>query len=152
MSEKVIIYTSYHHHNTLNLLKQVLNPDNYTWINLLQEQEIDLTNYQTVILASGIYFGKMEKRMLSFISMHQKELQTKKLAVIITSGRAPKNYQKSTKRYFEKLGLTSVPIFACLGFDTFGPLRLLGGLNKGRPNRDDAHQLQAFVEENQLDI
>jgi len=35
--------------------------------------------------------------------------------------------------------------FSCRGFDTWLPLRLVGGLNKGRPNAADLDAARAFA-------
>jgi hypothetical protein len=35
--------------------------------------------------------------------------------------------------------------FACRGFDTWLPLRLIGGVNKGRPNEDDLARAHEFA-------
>jgi len=35
--------------------------------------------------------------------------------------------------------------FSCRGFDTWLPLRLVGGLNKGRPNAADLEAARSFA-------
>jgi len=37
--------------------------------------------------------------------------------------------------------------FNCRGFDTVGPLRFLGGLNRGRPNHGDLARAKLFARE-----
>lgn len=36
-------------------------------------------------------------------------------------------------------------IFGCLGFDTFGLFKLVGGIAKGRPNQEDLDSASAFM-------
>ena len=36
--------------------------------------------------------------------------------------------------------------YSCLAFDTFGPFKLVGGLNKGRPNDNDIQKALEFFE------
>jgi flavodoxin len=35
--------------------------------------------------------------------------------------------------------------FSCKGLTTFGPAKLFGGVNKGRPNAQDVEEAQAFA-------
>ena len=44
MSKKAIIYTSYHHKNTFNLINGAVNESDYHWYNLLEDNvEINLS-------------------------------------------------------------------------------------------------------------
>jgi hypothetical protein len=45
------------------------------------------------------------------------------------------------------LGYRVVGTFCCPGFDTWWPLRLVGGLNKGRPNEADLTRAREFARE-----
>ncbi|MGI6713608.1 MAG: flavodoxin domain-containing protein [Bacilli bacterium] len=147
MKKKVIIYTSYHQRNTFNLLQASLPIEEYTWVNLLrgEEKNLALNHFDVVILGSGIYYGKMHKRLLAFIAAQKEELASKTLALVITAGKTPEHYQRRVKRYLKRLKLPSHRVYACLGYDTFGPLRLIGGINKGRPNEEDKERLSAFI-------
>ena len=35
--------------------------------------------------------------------------------------------------------------FSCTGFDEFGPLKLIGGLNKGKPDQKDVENAVKFA-------
>ncbi|MGV8176958.1 MAG: hypothetical protein ACP5NX_04105 [Candidatus Bilamarchaeaceae archaeon] len=35
--------------------------------------------------------------------------------------------------------------FACKGWDTFGPLKMVGGINRGRPNDGDLKKAKEFA-------
>lgn len=37
--------------------------------------------------------------------------------------------------------------YSCLAYDTFGPFKLVGGINKGRPNEDDLQKAVEFYDE-----
>ena len=41
-------------------------------------------------------------------------------------------------------GFRIIGEFNCPGFDTFGPLRLIGGISKGRPNQEDLKNAETF--------
>lgn len=62
----------------------------------------------------------------------------------------PKGYQRRVSNYFKKLDLENVLMFSCIGFDTYGPLKLIGGVNRNRPNQDDVVKLQEFLLKNNL--
>ena len=36
-------------------------------------------------------------------------------------------------------------MYGCPGFDTYGPFKLVGGMNKGRPNQEDIDGAVAFT-------
>ena len=37
--------------------------------------------------------------------------------------------------------------FSCKGFDTFGPFKLIGGISKGHPDKNDLDNAKAFFKE-----
>lgn len=53
-------------------------------------------------------------------------------------------YRRPIQRRLVLKGFRVLGSFSCRGFDTVGPLRLVGGLNKGRPNVRDL-DLAAFA-------
>lgn len=149
MSKKAIIYTSYHHNNTVNLLKDAVNELEYDWYNLLRDKDvkIPLNDYETIIFASGIYYSRMHKIMVRFLLENKDELEEKKVLAVITAGKNPSGYAKRVKTHFRNLGILNIHVFSCLAFDTYGPLKLIGGVNKGRPNKGDVSKLTSFLEE-----
>lgn len=152
MNKKAIIYTSYHHNNTVNLVKDAVNELEYDWYNLLRDKnkEIDFSKYDTIILASGIYYSRMHKVMVNFLLRNKVKLQGKTLAAVITAGKSPGSYAKRVRNHFNNLELKNVSVFSCLAFDTYGPLKLIGGVNKGRPNDEDVLKLKEFILKNNL--
>ena len=70
----------------------------------------------------------------------------KKLFFIYTSGAGRSGYENTLRAKTEKSGKICLGIFSCKGFDTYGPFKLIGGLNKGRPNEDDFRDAIAFFE------
>ncbi|HOQ01729.1 MAG TPA: flavodoxin, partial [Acetivibrio clariflavus] len=47
------------------------------------------------------------------------------------------NYTKDMEKVIEKKGCKLLGTYGCRGFDTFGPLKLIGGIAKGHPNEND---------------
>ncbi|MGI6359613.1 MAG: flavodoxin domain-containing protein [Acholeplasmatales bacterium] len=151
MSKKAIIYTSYHHKNTFNLIKGAVNESDYHWYNLLEDNvEINLSNYDVVIFGSGIYAFRMHEKMLVFIKEHKKELLNKRIGVVITSGmKKDKSFKKKVIKLFSEISI-DVKVFWAQGFNTFGFFKLFGGTGKNRPTKEDMTRLKEFIKENNL--
>ncbi len=54
-------------------------------------------------------------------------------------------YSRSIRRQLASKGFDVPDSFSCRGLDTVGPLRLVGGVNKGRPNDRDLDRAAAFA-------
>ena len=54
-------------------------------------------------------------------------------------------YHKAMQEKLASKGLKVVDEFSCRGFDTFGPLFLIGGLNKGKPDEKDLENARQFA-------
>ncbi|MEY2227626.1 MULTISPECIES: hypothetical protein [Streptomyces] len=55
-------------------------------------------------------------------------------------------FTRPSVRLLEGKGFEVEGTFACRGFDTWAPFKLLGGINKRRPNGDDLAAARAFAE------
>ena len=51
---------------------------------------------------------------------------------------------KYCKKIAEEKNCRCLGVFYCKGFDTFGPFKLVGGINKNRPNTEDMEQAVPF--------
>lgn len=152
MNKKAIIYTSYHHNNTVNLIKDAVNELEYDWYNLLRDKDVSINfdQYDTIIFGSGIYYSRVHKVMVNFLLNNKEKLEGKNIAAVITAGKTPSGYAKRVKNHFKNLKLDNVLVFSCLGFDTYGPLKLIGGVNKNRPHSEDVIKLKKFILDNNL--
>lgn len=128
-----IVYYSKHHENTLKLLRAIKEADPaVTLIDALEGG--DLSGYDAIGFASGIYYSKFHK---SVLRMAQQMPEGKKTFFLYTYGAKRDGYTGSIReatvgRHAQVLGE-----YGCYGFNTFGPLRLIGGMAKGRPNSED---------------
>ena len=59
-----IIYYSNHHGNTKKLLDAIANEAEVTLIDVTKVNKKDLTEYDCIGLASGIYFGSFAKQVI----------------------------------------------------------------------------------------
>lgn len=63
-----------------------------------------------------------------------------------TSGAAV-DFGKDIIQIIQKKKCTHIGTYGCRGFDTFGPFKLVGGLQKGHPTVDEIQEAINFVEQ-----
>ena len=143
----LVICFSYHHKNTAKIalaLAGILNAEIKT------PSEVDpngLSEYDLVGFGSGIYFGKHHKTLLD-LADKLPQVTSKKAFIFSTSGQTG-NASKFHKRLREKLqskGFNIVGEFNCAGLDTYGLMKIVGGLNKEHPKKEDIAQAEAFAQ------
>ena len=113
-----------------------------------QADPSSLLGYDLVGFGSGVYFGNLGKELLEFVDKIP-QVTDKKAFIFSTSGRTGKGadkFHESIKEKLQSKGFTVVGELNCAGFDTFGPLKIVGGINKGRPNEEDLKQAEAFAQ------
>ena len=151
-TKAVVIYLSWHQGNTekiATVIADVLNAQ------LLKPDEVDMstiTGNDLIGFGSGIYWFKHDKRLFELIDRLPMQ-EGKKAFIFATSGmrqgRILNNFSKRLTRELLRKGFRIIGNFSCRGLDAFGPLKLIGGINRGRPNDEDleaaAHFAGGFV-------
>lgn len=137
-----IIYISVHHKNTEKVAKAMADAAHADLFDLTKTKEIDLSNYDMVGIASGIYAGNMHKTMLKFIDSAK---LPKKAFLVCTCGVPIIDYTKNVKKALAAKGIKVIDSFECKAFNTFGPFALIGGTGKGRPNEKDLEKAKEFI-------
>lgn len=142
----LILYCSSHHQNTETLVKKAATqlPD-IDVIPLSDDSCPELSHYELIGLASGIYMGRPHAAMQSFLESHQKEMKGRRVFTMLTSGANQKKYGTAFSSLLEGYGCTVLGNYQCKGFDTFGPWKLIGGIAKGHPDNSDVAGAQAFL-------
>ena len=144
----IIIYESYHHHNTekvAHILAQRLQADLYKPSQIKPAQLLD---YDAIGIGTGIYFSKPHHKIHSFLDKLP-VLSQKKSFLFTTSGINNKKYiqgvvQKIISKMEEK-GLKIIDSFSIKGWHTYGPLCLIGGINRGHPDLKDFYNAELFA-------
>ena len=136
-----IVYYSSHHGNTKKLVEAIAQERDVKLIDASAVKNADLSGYELIGFASGIYFGKFHESVTEFA---KNNLPTgKKVFFLSTYGGS-----SNTKTIEEAVKAKEAQIvgqFGCKGYDTFGPFKLVGGIAKGRPNEADlANACQFF--------
>lgn len=135
-----IVYYSKHHGNTKKLMDEIAKSHDVTFIDATSNQQTDLSQYDLVGFASGIYYSKFHKTVLEFA---RKQLpEGKKVFFLYTYGAKKDGYTNAIREAVQTHHAKVVGEYGCFGFNTFGPFKLIGGMAKGHPTADE---LQAAV-------
>ena len=137
----VIVYASVHHGNTKKVVEKIAEECGVDLINAAHQSKADLSEYDRIGLASGIYFSKFHQTILKFASENLPE--DKKVFLICTYGGSA-NY-KSLEDILKEKRASVIGKFGCKGYDTFGPFKLVGGIAKGHPDIKDVEDAVCFV-------
>lgn len=133
MSKTAICFYSEHHGNTKRLLDAIQTKDSdVVLIDVTDKHEVDLTGYDRIGFASGIYFGKFAEQVLTFAKINLPP--EKEVFYIATCGSKRNGYFKAISEISKGKLCKERGEYICLGFDTFGPFKVVGGISKGHPD------------------
>jgi flavodoxin len=118
-----------------------------------QEVNVDtIADYDLIGFGSGIYVGKHHKSILKLVDRIPFQ-KNKKSFIFSTSGMKEggifNRFNKPLKEKLSEKGFRIMGEFSCRGYDTFGPFKVVGGVNKGRPNDQDLKKAEDFAAEMQ---
>ena len=137
-----IVYASVHHGNTKKLVDAIADAYGTELIDATKIKEKNLSEYDAIGFASGIYYGKFHQAVLNFASV--KLPQEKTVFLICTHGGSAAFGSIETILKNKRCGITDR--FSCKGYDTFGPFRLIGGIAKGHPDDKDIKSVLDFYD------
>jgi flavodoxin len=106
-----------------------------------------IADYDLVGFGSGIFMMSFHSRLRAFVR-ELPQVHDVRAFVFATSG-SPEppvwRYTRSMQRTLEARGFSVDGVFTCRGYDTWLPLRLIGGINKGHPDDADLEAARAFA-------
>lgn len=137
-----IVYYSKHHENTKKLIDAIAFENDITLIDVTKENVCDLSPYDIIGFASGIYYSKFQKEILNIARNNLPD--GKKVFFLYTCGSKKDNYTKAIREAVSMKKATILGEYGCLGFDTFGPFQLIGGIAKNHPNKDELAEAVNF--------
>ena len=137
----IIIYASTHHGNTKKVVDAIAKECGVELIDATKVHEKDLKDYDLIGFASGIFYTKFHEQVLNFARMNLPS--GKDVFYIATAGNPVEMFFRSIADIVKEKSCHEVGKFLCKGFDTFGPFKLIGGIQKGHP---DEEELNAAVE------
>lgn len=109
--------------------------DEISLIDVTETSSADLSSYDRIGFASGIYYSKFEKRVLSFAKKCLPK--DKDVFFIYTCGAEKKGYTTAIREAIADKNAKVLGEYGCLGFDSFGPFKLIGGIAKNHPTNDE---------------
>lgn len=137
-----VIYYSAHHGNTKKVLDAIARRFHITLIDAVKTDTADLAGYDLIGFASGIYYSKFHKCVLQFA---ERNLPAgKKVFFLYTCGVEKKGYTEAIAKAVKDKKAVILGEYGCLGFNTFGPFKLIGGIAKGRPDEEDLDNAVRF--------
>lgn len=139
-----IVYYSKHHGNTKKLLDFIAKKEDVTLVDVSSNPITDLSSYDRIGFASGIYYSKFHKSLLSYAEKYLPE--KKDTFFLFTYGAEKTGYTKAITEAVKKHQGNILGEFGCFGFNTFGPFKLIGGIAKGHPDQTDLDRALSFYQ------
>ena len=142
----LIVCVSEHHGNTRKVAEAMAEALDAEVVAPEDLRDIDTRDYDLIGFGSGIYLGWASPRLGRLVDR-----------LPAGTGRAAFTFSTSGAFILPFLGMTKVrrglhakgykvlDDFNCRGYDTMGPLRFIGGLNRGRPDDDDLDRAATFA-------
>ncbi len=131
-----IIYYSKHHGNTKKLLDAIAACDpEAVLIDVTESKDEDLSAFDRVGVASGVYYGGFAKQVVEYAASHLPE--GKPVFFIYTHGAPTGDFLKAVRDVAKSRNCPELGEYRCRGFDTFGPFKLVGGIAKGHPTQEE---------------
>ncbi len=131
----VIVYYSKHHGNTKKLLDAIAKTEDVNLFNVTENPAADLSAYDRIGFASGIYYSSFAKQLISFADEHLPE--NKSVFYIYTHGAPKGDFLKGIRNIVARKHCKELGEYRCQGYDTFGPFKLVGGIAKGHPTDEE---------------
>lgn len=137
----VIVYASTHHGNTRKVVEAIEKECDVELVDATKIHEKDLKGYDLIGFASGIFFTRFSEQVLNFARVNL--LPNKDVFFIATAGNPIQMNFNSIAEVCRDKHCNERGRFQCKGFDTYGPFKLVGGIQKGHP---DESELKAAIE------
>lgn len=142
-----IVSASVHHRNThqvADAMSAELSADRFT---VEEAKSVDLSQYDLVGLGSGIYFGRHHHSLFELVDSWK---TLPRQAFIFSTAGLPflRWFQHAALRNsLSQKGCSVLSEFCCRGWDTVGPLWILGGINRQHPNAKDLDRAREFSQQ-----
>lgn len=140
MNRIVILFASVHHKNTEKVTNHLALAVGADVIDITKNEKPDISCYDIIILASGIYFNSIHTALTDYIK--RTSFYRKKVVVCYTCGIHYRNYAKAAKKLLIAQGADWVGDISCRGYDTYGMFERIGGIAKGHPSRRDMEKMR----------
>ena len=141
----VIIYESKHHGNTKKLCDRIASE---CGVKLVEAKSVTndfgWNDYDIIGFASGIAYKKFYENVNKAAEMIP---EGKKVFFIYTCAKNNTDFSQDIQSIVDKNGSECLGSYGCKGYNTYGPLKLIGGMNKQNPNEYELQKAVEFVKE-----
>ena len=144
MIKVAIVYSSTHHGNTRKLVEGIANKFEITIIDANCCQRADLSAYDCIGFASGIDFGRFYDSVISFLKKNLPE--NKRIFFLYTCAKTSRRFTETICKEAVKKDSIILGEYGCKGYNTYGPWKYLGGMNRNHPNTQDVEGAILFLE------
>ncbi|MCQ2549720.1 MAG: flavodoxin family protein [Lachnospiraceae bacterium] len=140
----IIVTASVHHGNTKKIVDAIAKEFDVDIVDATSVKEKDLTEYDLIGFASGVYGFNLHKAIIEFAT---KNLPDNKKIFLISTSAMNKDFSQSFMDAIATKNPTVAGKFSCHGYNTFGPFKLVGGTSKGHPDEKDIANAIDFYKE-----
>jgi flavodoxin len=146
--KSLIICKSVHVGNTKKIARRMANILNADLIEPKECSSNQLKEFDLIGFGSGIYSAKHHQSLLK-LADKLPQVINKRAFIFSTAGvtgekKVKKDHSKLRSK-LESKGYQIVDEFGCKGLNKNSFLKYFGGMNKGRPNKDDLRAAEEFV-------
>ncbi|MFE2287097.1 flavodoxin family protein [Streptomyces sp. NPDC059443] len=144
----VIVCASVSHGNTRRVADTMARVLGAKVVTPEQADPAELAGADLVGFGSGVFYGRLHSSLTATVEALPAGRRSRAF-VFATSGLPEVPLAPVTRplvRLLEAKGFGVDGSFSCRAFDTWAPFKLVGGINKQRPNPGDLAAAQAFAE------
>ena len=144
MALKILaVVDSTHLGTTMKIAEAMAEAADMTITTVDKAAKYRLSDFDIVGFGSGIYYGKHSAKLISFVkNLDSREANT---FVFSTSGTGKEKNNRALEDLLRSRNKTVLGSFCCKGHDQFAVFKLVGGLNKGRPDGRDLENARRFI-------
>ncbi len=145
----LIIYASYHHKNTEKIAQIIGSVLEIKIVNFLDLDKNQIKDFDLIGFGSGVYLSKFHKGLINLVK-NLPYSENKKAFLFSTSGVKSNIILNRSHKHFKKIlkekNFEILSEFNCPGYDTYSLLKVVGGVNKQRPNQEDLEKAKIFAQ------
>ncbi|MEV0260353.1 flavodoxin family protein [Streptomyces sp. NPDC050617] len=146
----VIVCVSVSHGNTRRVADSMAEVLGAKVVSPEEADSGELGEADVVGFGSGVFYGRLHPRLTGWATGLPVASATRwgRAFVFATSGLPdlpPTPFARPLGRVLERKGFEVAGSFSCRGFDTWAPFKLVGGINRRRPNAGDLAAAREFA-------
>jgi len=140
-----IVCASVHHGNSQKIAAAMAESLGAVLLTVEEARGMEPSQFPLWGLGSGIYFGRHHRSLLQLVdSWNQGPAAAFLFSTAGLSFLSPLQHS-ALRRRLQRKGTRILGEFCCRGWDTVGPLWLMGGLNRRHPNEADLQRAREFA-------